>query len=173
MKRDLYKAFTLIELLIVLVILSIVMFIVTPRFISFVNPEKTKNFMLGLQNSLIYLSDKSILEKKVFLFHFDLDERRYYFTLSEEGNLTGEVRNKYLVPASFPEKLERVSVKAISGEVVTEGDAVVPFTPTGMLFSFEIRVEETEDTFLVLRGNSFNNRIQLFRVEGDKARPFR
>ena len=86
MKHFLLKAFTLIELLVVLSILSILFFIITPRFVSSVNPEKTKNFTLRLQNSLIYLNDKSVLEKKIYLFTMDLDEKQYYFTVSEEGN---------------------------------------------------------------------------------------
>lgn len=77
------RAFTLIELMVILAILSILIFIVTPRFVSYVNPERTKNFVLGIQNTLNYLNEKAILEKRIYLFHFNLDERRYYFTISE------------------------------------------------------------------------------------------
>jgi len=131
-------AFTLIELLVVLVILSLIFFFVTPNFFSAINPQKTKQFMMNLQTTLVYVGEKAILERKVYLFTFDLDEREYRFTVSEEGNLTGETGDKYLTTQQFPPHIEIESMQTIPGGAVTEGELSVPFTPNGMLFSFEI-----------------------------------
>jgi prepilin-type N-terminal cleavage/methylation domain-containing protein len=131
-------AFTLIELLIVLVILSLIFFFVTPNFFSAINPQKTKQFMMNLQTTLVYVGEKAILERKVYLFTFDLDEREYRFAVSEEGNPTGDTRDRYLVPQQFPSHLEIESIRTIPGGAVNEGELSVPFTPNGMLFSFEI-----------------------------------
>lgn len=164
MKRDLCKAFTLIELLIVLAILSILFFIVTPRFISSVNPEKTRNFVSRMRNSLIYLNEKSILDQKVYLFTIDLDERTYSFTVSEEGNPEGVIRDRYLNSVSFPAHLAVKSIKVVPGEEIEEGKASLPFTPNGMLFSFDILVEEKEGRHYIVRGSSFSNTIQVLKV---------
>ena len=165
------NAFTLVELLVVLAVLSILFFVITPRFISVSNPAKTKTFLARLQNSLQYLSDKSVLEKKVYFFNLDLANRRYFFTVSEEGNPEGVVRDRYLTAVSFPEHLEVSSVRTIPGDEVREGTVMLPFTPTGMLYSFEIsfRVERMGD--FVLRANNLSNRIQVARKteEGDRA----
>ncbi|MBA7557465.1 hypothetical protein ES705_50222 [subsurface metagenome] len=169
MKHFFLKAYTLLELLIVLSIISIVFFIVTPRFVSSVNPQKTRNFVLRMQNTLTYLSDRAILGKKVYLFTLDLEERRYFFTVSEEGNETGEVRDRYLVPVSFPDNLVLKSVKIIPGNEVIEGKAVIPFTPNGMLFSFEIVIEEKRDRYYLVLGNSFNNRITVLKKSSDRT----
>jgi len=169
MKRLRVYSFTLIELLVVLVVLSIVLLIATPRFISSVNPQKTKNFMFGLYSALTYLSEKTVLEKQIILFNFDIDERRYYFTASQEGNIEGEVKDRYLVPAPFPPHLEVESMRIIPGDVVYNGSIAVPFTPNGMLYSFEISIRETGDKHLVLVGNAFNNRIQLLREQNDQV----
>lgn len=169
MKHFFFRAYTLLELLVVLSIISILFFVVTPRFVSSVNPQKTKNFTLRLHNTLNYLSDKAILEKKVYLFTMDLDERRYYFTVSEEQNPTGEVRDRYLSPVSFPDNLVLKSVKIIPGSEVFEGKAVMPFTPNGMLFSFVIIIEEREDRHFLVQGNSFNNQIIVLKVSPDKT----
>jgi prepilin-type N-terminal cleavage/methylation domain-containing protein len=168
MKRSSLYAFTLIELLIVLALISIVFFIATPRFISSVNPEKTRNFVLRLQNTLIYLNDKSILESSVYLFNIDLDEKQYYFTISEEGNPEGEVRDRYLVPVMFPSHTLVSAIKTIPGDEVSDGKVTIPFTPNGMLFSFEITVEEDEDRRYIIVGNSFSNRIRVLKVSGEK-----
>ncbi len=173
MKRSRVCCFTLIELLVVLVVLSIVLLIATPRFISSVNPQKTKHFLFGLYSALTYLSEKTVLEKQVILFIFDIDERRYYFTASREGNVEGEVKDRYLVPASFPPHLEVESARIIPGDVVDHGSIAVVFTPNGMLHSFEIRIKEGDDLHLVLAGNAFNNRIQLLREHNDQVEVMR
>jgi len=168
MKKGLKEAFTLIELLVVLVILSIVLFIASPGLVKSVNPQKTKSFVLRLQNTLNYLIDKSILEKNVYLFTFDIDERKYYFNVSEEGNPAGSVKDRVLVPVNFPEKLKVDSVKIIPGDMVYDKKVVIPFTPNGMLYSFEIVFDLDNDNYYVLKGNSIRSKVQLFKVRGDE-----
>ena len=138
MRPKRHGAFTLIELLVVLVILSLVFFFVTPNFFSAINPQKTRQFVTNLQSTLEYVGEKAILERKVYLFTIDLDEREYRFTVSEEGNPTGDTGDRYLAPRRFPPHLEVERMRTIPGGTVTEGELTVPFTPNGMLFSFEI-----------------------------------
>jgi prepilin-type N-terminal cleavage/methylation domain-containing protein len=164
--RKKFRAFTLVELLVVLAILSILMFIVAPRFASIVNPGRAKNFILTLQNSLRYLSEKAILEQQLYLFNFDLDEGRYYFTApvedTEEDMLETEIADRYLKSAQLPPKLDVVGVQILPGEEMASGKLVLPFTPNGMLFSFEMHFAGGDGRSYLLTGNSFNNRIQLF-----------
>ena len=167
-------AFTLLELLIVLVILSIVFFVVTPRFISTVNPGTAKSFVRRMHNTLLYTNDKAVLEKKVYLFTLDLDERRYFFTLSEAGNPEGKVRDRYLVPVTFPKGLAVKSVRLIPGKRVAEGKVVIPFTPKGLLYAFEILVYEKRgsggDTYLAVVGDNLSNEIEMVRLGGEAVR---
>jgi len=166
-KRDLLS-FTLIELLIVLSIISIVFFIVTPKFIGSINPRKNKSFMMKLRNTLLYLNEKAIIKKEVYLFIFDLDERSYYFRISEAGNPEGMVRDRFLIPVKFPAGLKIAGVKVIPGGDVTEGRCIIPFTPGGMLYSFEIAAGDKSDNYLILSGNSINGRIELRTVKSDE-----
>jgi type II secretory pathway pseudopilin PulG len=161
--RYTHRAFTLIELLVILVILATIFYIASPSFFSSIKPQKTRNFVMNLQSTLEYLDDKSILEKKIFLFTFDIDERVYHFTVSEEGNPEGLVKDKYLNPVKFPEGLTVKSIRTIPGGTVFDGEITVPFTPNGMLFSFEIMVEEKPDQWFVIVGDSLSNRIQVLR----------
>jgi prepilin-type N-terminal cleavage/methylation domain-containing protein len=165
-----WSAFTLLELLIVLAILSILFFIVTPRFMATLNPAAVKTFVRRMHNTLLYAGDKAVLEKKVFLFTLDLDERKYFFTVSEAGNKEGRVADRYLVPAAFPKGLVVEGVRLIPGERVKEGKFVIPFTPKGLLYSFEILVRENGggegDSLLALRGDSLTGEIELLRLSG-------
>ena len=93
----------------------------------------------------------------------DLDERRYYFTISEMGNPEGKVNDRYLLPVPFPRSLIVEEVRLIPGERVSEGKAVIPFTPTGILFSFEIVLGEGVGAAYVVSGNSLTGDIALRR----------
>jgi prepilin-type N-terminal cleavage/methylation domain-containing protein len=167
-------AFTLLELLIVLAVLSIVFFIVTPRIVSTVNPGAVKSFMARMHNTLLYVNDKAILEKKVYLFTLDLEERRYFFTVSEAGNPEGRVRDRYLAPVPFPKGLVVKSVRLIPGDTVDKGKLVIPFTPKGLLYSFEIIVHEKGgaggETYLAVSGDNLSNEIEMLRLDAESVR---
>ena len=175
-KRGALKAFTLIELLVVLSILSILMFIITPRFAAIINPERAKNFVLTLQNSLRYLNEKAILEQQVYLFNFDLDEGRYYFSMvGEEDAGFGEqeeqealVPDHFLKPGLLPVRLNVEKVVMIPGEGVSSGKVTVPFTPNGMMFSFEVVFISDDGRRYLLVGNSYSNRIRLFVSQNEE-----
>jgi prepilin-type N-terminal cleavage/methylation domain-containing protein len=190
------SAFTLIELLVVLSMLSILMLIVTPRFASIINPERAKNFVLRLQGSLQYLSEKAILEQGIYLFNFDLDERRYYFTQLgvEEGeggtslpggssgrdslrsgdeDLGVEVQDRHLRPAQVPEKLEIARVRVVPGGEVASGRVTLPFTPNGMMFSFEMVFTVQDGRRYLVTGNSYSNRIRIFSANPEEEEEWR
>jgi len=168
MKRNLSSAFTLIELMVVLSIISILLFLVTPKVIYTGNRDKAKDFARRMYNTLEYLNEKAILEKKVYIFSVDLDERRYFFTVSEPDNPEGKVKDRYLVPVSFPPGIKVNSVEIIPGGELFDGKADIVFTPRGLLFSFAVKVEESRETLLVVQGNSINSRIELLRVKPGK-----
>ncbi len=126
--------------------------------------------MLSLMTTLSYLNERAVMEKKVYYFNFDLDERRYYFTLPGDENTAQEISGRYLSPGTFPAKLVAVEAKTTPGESLQKGNMIVPFTPKGMLYSFEIVVEEGTGRLFLLQGSSISNRIQLFQVEEEGGR---
>ena len=175
MRGSRQDAFTLIELLVVISILAILMFIITPRFAAIINPERSKNFLLGLQSSLRYLNEKAILEQQVYLFNFDLDEGRYYFTMPGEEDVGfGEQEREALIPdrflksAEIPVRLKVERVVVMPGEVVSSGRVSVPFTPNGMMFSFNIFFVSDDGSFFMLEGNGYSGRIRLFVSQNEE-----
>ncbi len=169
-------AFTLVELLVVLAILSILMFIITPRFAAIVNPERAKNFVLTLQNSLRYLNEKAILEQQLYLFNLDLDEHRYFFSMpveeesrfGVEDELEADIGDRYLKSDVLPDRLSVEQVSIIPGEQVSSGRVTVPFTPNGMMFSFELVFVSDDGRRYLLAGNSYSNRIRLFVSQNEE-----
>jgi prepilin-type N-terminal cleavage/methylation domain-containing protein len=167
------SGFTLIELLVVLALLSILAFIISPKLLSRVKPEKTKHFLLTIQHKLEYLNETTVLKRQFVLFNFDLDEKRYYFTTSEEGGGTGGTGDRYLAGESFPDHLEVTRVRLTPGDTVYSGNVVIPFTPAGMMQSFMIYVREEGERELVLSGDSITNIIELLRLADEELSPVR
>jgi hypothetical protein len=152
------------------------MFIITPRFAAIINPERAKNFVLTLQHSLRYLNEKAILEQQVYLFNFDLDEGRYYFSMVEEedagfGGQEDEalVPDHFLKPGVLPVRLNVEKVVMIPGEGVSSGKVTVPFTPNGMMFSFEMVFVSDDGSIFLLAGNSYSGRIRLFVSQDEES----
>ena len=154
------RAFTLIELLIVLLILSLVVFITAPNLARFVRPKESESFVVKLQNTLQYLNELAILKKRFYLFIFDIDDRSYYFRISEAGNPEGRVRERYLRKVKLPEYIEIKRVFSQQGGEVYEGRMIIPFTPRGFIYSFSIDFKAGSKVYRLI-ANSITSEIVL------------
>jgi len=162
--RIIIKAFTLIELLIVLSIISIFAFITTPKLAMIIKPRKMEAFTYRLKDTLDYLEESAILKKKVYLFIFDLDKRSYYFRVSEIGNLEGVTKDRYLKKVLFPDFLDIKRVEMQPGGEVREGRMIIPFTPKGLMYPFIIDLYDGNRDYII-QGNVVNSKIELKQIE--------
>jgi len=163
------EGYTLIELLIVISIMSIFLFIVVPRLSLRGGLDSPGIFVRELQKKLEYLNEKSILEKKVYIFNLDGDEKTFDFKVSEEGNPEGIVNDRFLKPDRFPPGLELKRVDVVPGGTIIENKVSVPFTPTGMMFSFRLYFKAGEKVWLI-EGIRTVNRITFKKLSEDEVR---
>ena len=75
-----------------------------------------------------------------------------------------------VVQKGYGETLKKIA--AGGRRVFYDGEVAVPFTPNGMLFSFEIYFLGDDGTRYVLSGNSINNRIELFKIKNESREIF-
>jgi len=167
MNKKKILSFTLLELLIVLSIISIVFFVVTPRFIGTINPRRFRSFVIRLQKTLQYLNETAVVKKRVYFFVLEVDKRQYSFRVSEEGNPEGTVHDRMLVPVAFPNTVDVAEIEVIPGGRVNTGRVMIPFTPDGLLFSFKIVFIEGEKKKATIIGNSVNGKFEI--REGEEA----
>ena len=160
MKRR-FLAFTLIEVLVVISILSILLFVSMPAFVSFFKPKKSEYFISKLADTLGYLNEASILKKKLYLFIFDRDKRVYYFEVSESGNKEGRVNDRYLKKVSFPDGIEVKKMYIYPGGEVFTGRLIVPFSPRGFIYTFKIDFLINKRRRAVLTGDMLSQKIKV------------
>jgi len=154
------KAFTFIELLIVLSIISILAFLTAPKMVTIIKPKRVESFAYRLRDTLEYLNESAILKRKVYLFIFDLNKKSYYFRVSEIGNLEGKVKDRYLKKIDFPKYLDIKKIEMYPGGEIREGRMVIPFTPKGIYYSFLINLSDGKRDFII-KGNVINSYIEL------------
>lgn len=127
--------FTLIELGLVLLIISIVITLVVPRFRDQAHYELVSQTR-KLATTFRFLQQEAILNGRVYRLNFDLDQQRYFVTSAEDGDQLGSgfqhesgiLARDVAMPANI--QMADVNVPLISGKLY-EGVAFAHFYPDG------------------------------------------
>ncbi|HPJ36811.1 MAG TPA: prepilin-type N-terminal cleavage/methylation domain-containing protein [Spirochaetota bacterium] len=139
------RGFTLLELLIVLVIISILSLVVAPRISVFMSGKRSNTLLISAMIEKTF--DDSFINNRVNLFVFHLstpDNELIDFNdtvfsrsngvsvvnIAKEGKFT-ESSNKLLQHREFPDSFRISEAILSSGEKVTRGNVIIPFYPQG------------------------------------------
>lgn len=119
------KAFTLIELLIVTIIMGVFIGVSVPVFKRSFNNLQLSSFSQELQTFVNYLHDRSVVEKKVIYLNIDIENRKYWVSYRghEErlkvGSIPGQIRVEFEQKqiAFYPDgDIDKVSIKLINSD---------------------------------------------------------
>jgi len=138
------KGFTLIEIIVVIVIISIVMMITIPRVSSFLG-NKRENFAI-LTSKIAKTFDDAFLHNHINYLAIHLEGTMLEST-EDDDNIFGrdngisvvnlsngkfvDSQRKILQYKNFPESFRITEVLLSSGETITEGNVLIPFYPQG------------------------------------------
>lgn len=143
------NAFSYIELIVVLFIISIIIATVLPAFIN-LSESKIKSDAKQVASIIRYLSDNSLLRKETFFIKFDLDKNIIYWTSGSEQKI------KHI------DSLLMVNTQT-KGDV-TKGELIFFFEPDGAKENLEVYLMDKRDKILV----SYNHLSRRVRVKGEK-----
>lgn len=138
------KGFTLLEIIIVMVIISILSLLIVPRISNFFNIKRT-NFLI-LTTTIAKTFDDSYINNRLnfLVVHLyepmsDSEEENELFSrtngisvvnLGSNGSFT-DSKNKLLKPREFSDSFKIEEVILSTGEAVTQGNVFIPFYPEG------------------------------------------
>ena len=149
------SAFTLLELVVVLFIVSLFATLVVPRIGAFFSHGDTNKAIRQIKGVVRYLTGMSASTRTPYRLHYDLDEGRCWVSRQgEEGGFTKE-QEMLTRPLHLPKGVRFQDISTPRG-VYTEGEAYTDFFPTGWV----------EDTLIHIEGGSLVT-LKLLHLTGD------
>jgi type II secretory pathway pseudopilin PulG len=141
--------FTLIELGLVLLIISVVVAVIVPRFRDQSHAEMLAHTR-KLATVFRFLQQEAILQGRVYRLTFDLDQQRYSVSSAEQGNdagfhaETGVFSRPVALPASL--QIADVDVPMISGKLY-EGVTFTQFYPDGYVEPTVVHFDNGQEVY--------------------------
>jgi type II secretory pathway pseudopilin PulG len=142
--------FTLIELGLVLLIISVIVALVVPRFRDQSHAELIAQTR-KLATTFRFLQQEAILNGRVYRLNIDLDQQRYFVSTAEEGDelgnfaqATGILGRDVVLPASL--QIADVDVPMVMGKLY-EGVAFTHFYPDGYVDPTVVHLDNGQQVY--------------------------
>jgi prepilin-type N-terminal cleavage/methylation domain-containing protein len=157
--------FTLIELGLVLLIISVIIALVVPRFRDQSHAELISQAR-KLATMFRFLQQEAVLNGRVYRLNFDLDQQRYFVTSADAddeqgGNFqqeTGVVGHNITLPASL--QLSDVNMPFLGGKL-SEGLAFTNFYPDGYVDPTVVHLDNGQEVYTLYVPNGLTGRAYV------------
>jgi prepilin-type N-terminal cleavage/methylation domain-containing protein len=161
---DPQAGFTLIEIGLVLLIISVIVALVVPRFRDQSQAELVAQTR-KLATTFRFLQHEAILNGRVYRLNFDLDQQRYFVSSAEEGaelegfqQETGILGRNVALPAST--QIADVDVPMITGKLY-EGVAVTHFYPDGYVDPTVVHLDNGQQVYTLYVPDGLSGRAYV------------
>jgi general secretion pathway protein H len=159
------EGFTLIELGLVLLIISVIVALVVPRFRDQSHAELIAQTR-KLATTFRFLQQEAILNGRVYRLNFDLDQQRYFVTSADAdegvgGNFqqeSGVVGKNFALPASM--QIADVDVPFLGGKMY-EGIAFTHFYPDGYVDPTAVHLDNGQEVYTLYVENGLTGRAYV------------
>jgi general secretion pathway protein H len=162
------EGFTLIELGLVLLIISVIIALVVPRFRDQSHAELISQTR-KLATIFRFLQQEAILNGRVYRLNFDLDQQRYFVTSADADDMadgsgsgfqqeSGVVGKNVALPASM--QLADVDVPFLGGKVY-EGIAFTQFYPDGYVDPTAVHLDNGQEVYTLYVENGLSGRAYV------------
>jgi prepilin-type N-terminal cleavage/methylation domain-containing protein len=95
------SGFTLIELIVVIIIMSVLLVFAMPRFAGFIFTDDMDTVIRALVLKAGSLKNRAVRDQKFYVLNIDLDNNRFWITdesMVDEETLQGAVKQSYTLP---------------------------------------------------------------------------
>lgn len=137
--RNEVRGFTLIELVVVALILSLTLLFAWPDLVRVYEDESLRTASRGIASTLSYAHQRAIIEGLNLRVNFDLDEGRYWLSLEENrGASPGfyrRIQSSFLHQMSLPRGVRIKDITTLRGKV-TSGVEYISFSMLGTIDTF-------------------------------------
>ncbi|MBW1982378.1 MAG: GspH/FimT family pseudopilin [Deltaproteobacteria bacterium] len=163
--RDCCAGFTLIELTVVLLILTIALGLVLPEASSLIFRNSLQTSARRLAGAVSYARSQAMVEGRPWKLVVDLDNNSYWLAAGTGNADAGHTRKR-----SLESGVRFVDVEIPGQDTRTAGQVTIHFNPKGLAEPAVLHIEGSGNKVRTLRIKAFNGRLVILdgyvRVEG-------
>ena len=151
------RGFTLIEITMVLLILSILMVAAAPRLASFLSASKLETSVNRLAIYMEHIRDEAIYKRQPLILRCRIEEGTFsvYYPWGEEE------KGVLMKPLSFPLEVKVVDIHIPGKEKKSMGEALISFFPGGMADSALIHLKDNEDKEITVELSPLSRKVEI------------
>ena len=158
------KGFTLIELSMVLVILSLAIAIAVPRLMD-IGEIRARGAMRRLQGLVRYLFNESVFRKRAFQLHIDLEKNEYWVEVPKVNGSTVEnvvAQDTFIKKRdAMPPGIKIIDVQSPRLGKRSDGEVVIQFFPHGYVEPATIHIEDQHKKRFTLFINPITGQLKI------------
>ena len=156
------KGMTLIEIMVVMILISLMLFFTIPNIQSWVFSGDSRDVTRWLTVKVKVLKENALIDQKTYILHINFDAEKFFITneaMSEE-EAAKAMENGF----SLPETIRVADVEYPGGGIVTTGETEIYFYPRGYSDGAIIHVMTGENEYRSYIIEPFLNKLKT--VEG-------
>lgn len=153
------KAFTLLELILVMIILCVVLAMAAPSLRGFFSSHQLNDIAEQIVVMTRYAKIQSAFQSRTYRLNFDMNERRCWISVQGETQyelLKQSFGNDFLIPNDLTVTFEDVPEEA--------GLYYFEFNPAGYANTGRVRLEDNQDNILDIVCCSPSENFEIFEV---------
>ncbi|MCP4672504.1 MAG: hypothetical protein GY857_14510 [Desulfobacula sp.] len=151
----------MIELIVVIVLISIMLFVAIPNFSGFLFTDNADKAVRWIMIKAKHLKERSVIDQKYYVLNANLDENRLWIydeTMDTEEALSEARKNGY----EFPENVVLLDVEYPGRGIVTTGTAEIYFYKKGYSDRAIIHLGHNDEKKMTLVIESFLPDVKLY-----------
>ena len=143
------KGYTLIELIVVIILISLMLLFAIPRFQGDILSDNTKKVSRWIMLKVRILKERALLEQKLHVLHLSIDSNRLWTT--NESMSQEELDNAELKGYELPDDIKVLDVQYPDGKKISIGRADIFFYKKGY-----------SDKAIINMANNDNEHVSFF-----------
>lgn len=156
------NGFTLIELIVVISLISLMLFLVVPKFRGDILSDNTKELSRWIMVKVADLKERAVREQKLYILHVSLDSNRFW--ISHETTSQEELDSTAPDGYELPEDFKLMDVEYPDYEKISAGQADIYFHEKGYSDKAIIHIENAANKRLSFLIEPFLTRVRLYET---------
>ena len=163
-----YKAFTLIEIIVVVLLIGIIMSITIPRFID-LDDLHMKSQARRLSSLFRYVYSEAVTTGRSYRVCFDIDREAYWVEMADDSGQFTEFADTLTRKENLSEGIEFEDIAMPDAGKITEGRVFCYFYPRGLVDGLTIHLRNQRGNALSLMVDTWTAEVDIYQGYAERG----